>query len=136
MSLLLFHRHDFLTQNMAKMSLWQFNRLCFEPLTFEMVKNVPYLTPDPATKMTFCHDFVLIVLENWRVFWVWGLIYYLLRVIKRSQYYGWYRSSNIVHHFMCERLKSCLWNNKSDILYLFSSEMVIFWVSADQYLIL
>ena len=68
-----------------------------------------------ATKVTFCHDFVLIVLENWRVFWVWGLIFDLLRVIKRSQYYGWYQISNIVHHFICERLKSCLWNNKSDI---------------------
>jgi hypothetical protein len=33
---------------MAKMSLWQFHRLGFEPLTFEMVKNVPYLTPGPV----------------------------------------------------------------------------------------
>ena len=58
-----------------------------------------------ATKVTIWPDFVLIVLKNWRLLSISGLIFDPLRLIKRSQYYHWYQISNNFQHFMCERIK-------------------------------
>ena len=58
-----------------------------------------------ATNMTFWPDFVSIVLENWCLLKLCGLIFDIFRLIKRSQYYCWYQISNNFHHCMCERLR-------------------------------
>ena len=89
-----------------------------------------------ATNMTFWPDIVSIVLENWCLLKLCGLIFDLFRLIKRSQYYCWYQISKNFHHFMFERLKHICGTIKVTFLYLFASEMVFFWVSVEQYLIL
>ena len=53
----------------------------------------------------FWPNFVLIVLENRHLLSLCGLIFDHLKLIKRSQYYHWSQISNIIHHFIYERLK-------------------------------